>query len=106
MAHAAVTALLLYRPGWFLQPEQAMYAFYASSPVSNILRAPGPYRQVFVSDPTHVPMPLFELKLDELTQGLDSPHPIMAIWELLQDYRRSGCNSSVEIAIENFNRLN
>lgn len=104
MAHTAVTALRLYRPGWFLQPEQAMYVFYAPSLALNILRAPGPYRQVFVSDPTGVPMALFELKLDELTQRLDSPRPIKAIWELLQSYLRSGGNSSVEIAIESFNR--
>jgi hypothetical protein len=104
MAHDAVTALRLYRPGWFLQPEQAMYVFYAPSLLWNIVRAPGPYRQVFLSDPTQVPMALFELKPDELTQQLDSPRPIMAIWELFREYRRSGGNSSVEIAIESFNR--
>ena len=69
-----------------------------------MIRAPGPYRQVFVSDATHIPMARFELKLDDLNQRLDSPGPIAATWELLQDYRRSGGNTSVEIAIESFNR--
>lgn len=103
-ARTAVTALRLFRPGWFLQPEQAMYAFYAPSLLQNIARAPGPYRQVFVSGPTHIPMARYELKLDELTQRLDSPGPIAATWDLLQDYRLSGGNASVEIAIESFNR--
>lgn len=104
MARTAVTALRLFRPGWFLQPEQAMYVFYAPSLPLNIVRAPGPYRQVFVSGPTHLPLARFELKLDELTQRLDSPGPIAATWDLLQDYRRSSGNTSVEIAIESFNR--
>ena len=104
MARTAVTALRLFRPGWFLQPEQAMYVFYAPSLPLNVVRSPGPYRQVFVSDPTNIPMARFELKLDDLTQRLDSPGPIASTWELLQDYRRSGGNTSVEIAIESFNR--
>jgi len=104
MARAAVTALRLFRPGWFLQPEQAMYMFYAPSLPRNIVRAPGPYRQVFVSNPDHIPLARFDLKLDDLTQRLDSPGPIEATWELLQDYRRSGGNTSAEIAIESFNR--
>ncbi len=103
-ARAAVTALRLFRPGWFLQPEQAMYVFYAPSLPLNVVRAPGPYRQVFVSNPTCVPLARFALELDNLTQRLDSPGPIAATWELLQDYRRSGGNASVEIAIESFNR--
>ena len=104
MARTAVTALRLYRPGWFIQPELALYTFYAPSLALNIVRAPGPYRQVFASDPSYIPMTRFELKLDELTQRLDFPRPITAIWELLQEYRRSGGNSSIEIVIDGFNR--
>jgi len=104
IARTAVTALRLYRPGWFLQPEQAMYAFYAPSLAPNVVRAPGPYRQVFVSDPNHVPMGLFELELDDLNQRPDTPGPIAATWDLLQDYQSTGGNASVEIAIESFNR--
>jgi hypothetical protein len=103
MARTAVTTLRLFRPGWFLQPEQAMYVFCAPSLPLNVLRAPGPYRQVFVSNPTHIPMARLVLKRDDLTQRLESPGPIAATWELLQDYLRSGGNASVEIAIESFN---
>jgi hypothetical protein len=73
MARTAVTALLLYRPGWFIQPELALYMFYAPSLALNIVRAPGPYRQVFASDPSYIPMTRFELKLDELTQEARFP---------------------------------
>jgi hypothetical protein len=104
MANDAVTALRLYRPGWFLQPQQALYIFRAPSLPVNIVRAPGPYRQVFASDAAGVPMARFELKLADLTQRLEAPGPIAATWELLQTYRGTDGNSSVEIAIESFNR--
>ena len=45
----AVTVLRLYRSGWFLQPEQAMYVYYAPSLSGSLRRAPGPYRQAFVA---------------------------------------------------------
>lgn len=103
-ARTAVTALRLFRPGWFLQPEQVLYVFYAPSLPLNVVRAPGPYRQVFVAGPTHIPMERLNLKLDDLTQRLDSPGPIAATWKLLEDYQCAGRNASVEIAIESFNR--
>jgi hypothetical protein len=104
MANDAVTALRLYRPGWFLQPQQTLYIFHAPSLPVNIVRAPGPYRQVFASDPAGAPMARFELKLADLTQRLEAPGPIAATWELLATYRGTDGNSSVEIAIESFNR--
>jgi len=104
IARTAVTALRLFRPGWFLQPEQAMYIFYAPTLPMNVVRAPGPYRQVFVSDPAGIAMTRYELKIDDLTLQLDSPGPIAVVWDLLQNYRRTGGNASVEIALESFNR--
>jgi hypothetical protein len=104
IARTAVTALRLYRPGWFLQPEQAMYVFYAPSLPMHVVRAPGPYRQVFVTDPADIDLARYDLKIDDLTRQLDSPGPIAAVWDLLQNYRHTGGNASVEIALESFNR--
>jgi hypothetical protein len=99
-ARTAVTALRLYRSGWFLQPEQAFSVYYAPSLSPSVLRAPGPYRQIFVSGRVHLPVTPYALRLADLTRQLDRPGPIAAAWELLQAYQRTGGNTSVEIALE------
>lgn len=103
-ARNAVTALRLFRTGWFLQPELAFYVFYAPSLPNNVLRFPGPYRQAFVSGTSFLPMPGFALSIQDLTQDINAPGPIAATWQLLQEYRLSGGDTSVEIALESFNR--
>jgi len=103
-ARTAVSALRLFRPGWFLHPEHAFYVFYAPSLPVNVVRSPGPYRQAFVTGTSRLPMPGYALQLKDLAKGIHAPGPISATWELLQDYRRSGGNASVEIALESFNR--
>jgi hypothetical protein len=101
VANDAVTALRLFRAGWFLHPVQAMYVFEAPL-APNVARAPGPYRQAFVSG--QAPLARFELRIEDLTRTLDAPGPIAATWSLLESYRRTPGNASVEIAIESFNQ--
>ena len=100
----AVTVLRLYRSGWFLQPEQAMYVYYAPSLSGSLRRAPGPYRQAFVAGVRDLKLSPYQLRIADLTQARDTPGPITATWLLLEDFRASGGNNSVEIAIEAFNR--
>lgn len=103
-ARTAVTALRLYRAGWFLQPEHVMPVFSAPALLPNIVRAPGPYRQIFVAGEVHAPdMPGYALKIDDLTQLAGEPGPIGATWDLLTAYRDTGGNTSVEIALAGFN---
>jgi hypothetical protein len=103
-ARNAVTTLRLFRPGWFLQPEQAMYVYYAPSSPVNVVRAPGPYRQAFVGGTFGLPMPPYKLSLADLTQDIDVPCPITRTSELIANYNATGGNDSVAIAIESFNR--
>ena len=103
-ARDAVTTLRLYRPGWFLQPEQAMYAYYAPSLPRNVIRAPGPYRQAFVGGTFSIPMPPYSLSIADLTKDHEVPGPITRTSGLIANYNATGGNDSVEIAIESFNR--
>jgi hypothetical protein len=104
-ARTAVTALRLYRAGWFLQPEQVIFVFSAPSLLPSIIRAPGPYRQIFSSGKLQVPpMPGYELKIADLMQLTGEPGPIGATWELLTAYQDTVDNTSVEIAIAGFNQ--
>ncbi len=104
LARDAVVALRLLRPGWFLHPEQSMHLFYAPTLPLNVLRAPGPYRQVFVTGLEEPGLPKYDLPLAELTRTGGAPSTISAVWQLLQAYRRTGGDMSVELAIESFHR--
>jgi hypothetical protein len=81
-----------------------MYVFYAPALMPNVVRAPGPYRQVFVAGQVQAPMPGYELKIDDFSRGFDTAGSIGATWDLLEVYQLTGGNSSVEIAIASFNR--
>jgi len=103
-ARDAVTALRLFRAGWFLDPEQAMYTFYAPSLPINLLRSPGPYRQTLISGTDAANREAYKLAISDLSQDLAAPGPITRTWQLLADYRQAGQSDSVDIAIESFNR--
>lgn len=100
LAKTAVTALRLHQAGWFMQPEQAMYVFSAPRLPINILRSPGPYRQVFVAGDDQVPLPGYDLRIEDCAQ----PGPLAAVWDLVARYGEAGANSSVEIALASFHR--
>lgn len=100
----AVVALRLLRPGWFLHPEQAMHLYYAPTLPLNVLRAPGPYRQVFISGVHTCTLPPYELTPGELVRSAGVPSALETIWSLLQAYRRTRGDTSVEMAIQGFNR--
>jgi hypothetical protein len=103
-ARSAVVVLRLFRGGWFLHPEQSMQLYYAPTLPLSVLRAPGPYRQVFATGVHSSSLPPYELRIGELTRTADMPGPIEALWHLLQAYRLTGGDLSVELAIESFNR--
>jgi hypothetical protein len=107
-ARTAVTALRLHRPGWFLEPTQALTVYYAPSlavgGLAPVVRAPGPYRQIFVSGDTHRPAMPYALRLADLTVDPHQPGPIAHVWALLQAYQWAGRNTSVDIAIEAFHQ--
>jgi hypothetical protein len=103
-ARDAVRTLRLYRSGWFLQPEQALYVYYAPSLPVNVVRAPGPYRQAFVGGTFGIPMPPYSLSIADLTTDHEAAGPITTTSQLIANYNATGGNDSVEIAIESFNR--
>lgn len=103
-ARDAVVALRLFRPGWFLHPEQSMQVYSAPTLPLNVLRAPGPYRQVFVTGMHASSLAPYDLALGELPRSASISSPLERIWQLLQAYRLTGGDTSVEIAIECFNR--
>jgi hypothetical protein len=103
-ARNAVSALRLYKPGWFLEPELAERTFTVTDVIMRTRRLPGPYRQVFLDDRSPLPSAGYSLRIAELGPRPDEPGPITRVWELLEAYHQTGGNSSAEIALENFNR--
>jgi hypothetical protein len=99
----AVTALRLLKPGWFLQPELAETTFAVAGSGWQIERLPGVYRQAFVASDFHMTREGYSLNLNELTTMVMRGRAT-EIFELLQQYRASGGNGAVDIALENFDR--
>jgi hypothetical protein len=100
----AVLALRLFKPGWFLHPELAETAFVVAAEGWDIRRTPGPYRQAFMTSDPYRPYAGYALSLGELTTHLNERRRVTRIFDLLTSYRAPGGNSSVEIALENFDR--
>lgn len=104
LGRQSVTALRLYRAGWFLSPDLAFATFYAPTLPLNIIRAPGPYRQAFVGGCAELPMPGYRLSIKDLNTAPAASGSLSAVWNQLEACRSAGRNSSVEIAIESFDR--
>ena len=97
----AVTVLRLLKPGWFMDPRFAEYTFMSSD--YYIEREPGPYRQLMFRTLFEPTAASYSLSINELRRTLEEETPASRLWSLLQNYRQSGKNAAIEIALTNFN---
>lgn len=103
-AQIAVLAMRLYKPGWFLTPDQAEICFAINGQGWSLRRRPGPYRQAFLIGLDNMPFPGYELKIADLTTSRNEPGAITLLWQQLTEMQSHVGNASLEIALESFNR--
>jgi len=99
----AIITLRLLKSGWFHDPRLIEYSFMSSDDFSQVLRVPGPYRQLFMAGFDERFPTFYQLSISDLSKTRDDQSPLSEIWNLIQRYRQSGGNMAVEIAIQNFN---
>lgn len=97
----ALLSLRLLKPGWFLDPE---FSFQTFTCEGNILRAVGPYRQLFLAGIPEGSPRGYDIKIGELSTTVDKTSPTLTLWNLLRKYRAENSRASIEIAVENFHR--
>jgi hypothetical protein len=96
----ALLALRLFRKGWIMDPYLVEYSFMDND--NFIIRNPGPYRQIFMAGFDNNFPDFYSLDPKDLTYSVNENKPLRKIFDLISDYRNSGGNQSMEVAIENF----
>ena len=96
----ALLALRLYKKGWIIDPYLVEYTYMDSG--NYIVRVPGPYRQIFIAGFENDFPEFYKLQPNDLAYSIKGNGPLQSIFNLISQYRQSGGNQSVEIAIENF----
>lgn len=95
-----VSALRLAAPGWFLDPAIVSLTFAVPGGSWDIIRLPGPYRQVMLGM-TMAPMPGYIHETSDTGDGDDWGPP--ALLELMSS-TLAASNSALTIALASFNR--
>lgn len=99
-----VTAMRLFKDGWFLDPvlSERIYTNYRS-----IVRKLGPYYLYYWDEDIQKrhPYPPYRLSGADLTATAGAPMPVCALTALLELYEDIGDNSSLNLALANFNQM-